>query len=57
MKKYVSARAALQKHDYPMLEDQPAVINKVISLISIDDNSVKLTRNWEPNNLYLYLAR
>ena len=58
MKKSVSARAAYPKYDYPTLENQLAsLINEVICLISINDSSAKLTRNGEPNNLYLHLAR
>ena len=50
--------AAHQKHDYPTMENQLAsYINEALSLISIGDNSVKLTENGEPNNLYLHLAR
>ena len=57
-KNLVSTRAAHQKHDYLNLENQPeTLINKAMSLISIDDNFVKLARNGEPNNLYLHLAR
>ena len=54
----VTARVANQEHDYPMLENQPeSVINKTRSWISIDNSSVRVTRNGEPNNLYPYLAR
>ena len=52
----VGARAANQKHDYTTLENHPeSLINEAISLISLDDSSVKLIR--KPNNLYLHLAR
>ena len=58
MKKLVSAKATHQKHDYPMLENQPeSLINKDMSLTSMDDSSVKLTRNGELNNIFLHLAR
>ena len=54
----VSARAALQTLDYPTLENQPeSLIYEIISLISIDDSIVKLTRNRKPNNLYLHPTR
>ena len=54
----VSARTAYLKHDYPTLENQPeSLINEVISLTSMDDSSVKLTRVGWPNNLYMHLAR
>ena len=57
-KKLVSARANYRKHDFPTLENQlESLINEAISLMSIDDSSVKLTRNGEPNKLFLYLAR
>ena len=57
-KKLVTARVAHQKHDYCTLENQPErLINEAISLISVDDSSVKLTRNGEPNDLFLHLAR
>ena len=46
-KKLVSVRAAQQKHDYPTLENQP--------LMSIEDSSVKLTRNRDPNNMLIHL--
>ena len=53
-----SASSAHPKLDYPTLENQSeSLIYEAISLISTDDSSVKLTRNREPNNLYLYLAR
>ena len=39
------ARAAHLKHDYPTLENQTeSLINEFMSLTSIDDSSVKLTR-------------
>ena len=45
----VSARIAHQTYDYPTLENQPeSLINEAISLMSIDDSSVKLIRNGEP---------
>ena len=54
----IRTRAAYQKHDYSTLENQPeSLINKAISLMLIDDDSVKLTINREPNNLFLHLAR
>ena len=54
----VSARVAHFKHDYPILENQPeSMMNEAISLTSIDDSSVKLTRVGEQNKLYLHLAR
>ena len=57
-KKLISARADHQKHDYLTLENQPeSLINEAISLMSIDDISVKLARNGEPNELFLHLAR
>ena len=40
------------------LENQPeSLLNETISLTSMGDSSVKLTRVEEPNNLYLHLAR
>ena len=57
-KKLISARADHQKHDYLTLENQPeSLINEAICVISIDNSSVKLTRNGEQNNLYLHQAR
>ena len=57
-KNLVSTRAAQIKHDYLMLENQSeSWINEIMSLISMVDISVKLTRVGEPNNLYLNLAR
>ena len=57
-KKLASARAAHQKHDNPKLANQPdSLIYEAIPLMSIDDSSIKLTRNGEPNNLFLHLAR
>ena len=64
-KKLVSTRAAHQNHDCPMLFNKPeslineamSLINEAMSLISIDDSSVKLTRNEEPNIIYLHLER
>ena len=54
----VSARAAHQKFDYLTLEKQPeSFINDTVYLTSIDDSSIKLLRNREPNNLYLHLVR
>ena len=51
-KKLLGARAAHQKHDDSTMKNQPeSLINEAISLISINDSSVKLTRNGEPNNL------
>ena len=47
-KKLISIRAAHQKPDYPRLE---SLINEAISLKSIDDSFVKLTRNGESNTL------
>ena len=45
-------------HHYSTLENQTeSLIYEAISLISIGDSSVKLTRNGETNNLYLRLAR
>ena len=56
-KKLASARVANQKYDYVKLEKQPeSVINEAISLTSIDDSFVKMTRNGEPNNLHLHLG-
>ena len=53
-----NATAPHEKHDYSTLENQSeSIINEAISLISIDDSSVKLKRNGEPNNLCLHLAR
>ena len=52
----VSARVADKKHDTLKNQSESFVI-EVIFLISVDDSSVKLTRNGEPNNLVLYLAR
>ena len=49
-KKLASTRAADSKLDYPTLENQPErLMNEAISLTSIDDSSVKLTRVGEPN--------
>ena len=40
------------------LENQPeSFISEALSLISVDVNFVNLTRNGEPNNLYVHLAR
>ena len=51
-----SARAAHQKHDYSTLGNQPeSFMNEAISLMSIDDSSVNLTRNGEQYNLFLHL--
>ena len=45
-------------NDNLTLENQPeSLINEAISLISIDDSSVKLTINGEANNLYVHLAK
>ena len=52
-KKFVSVRAAYSKHDYHTLENHTeSFINEAISLTSIDESSVKLTRVGEPNNPY-----
>ena len=58
-KKFFRTRAAHQKQVYPTLGNHPESLkNETISLISVDDIiSVKLTRNGEPNNLYLHLSR
>ena len=57
-KKLVNARVTHQKHDYPTAENQPeSWINEAISLMSIGDSFVKLTRNEELNILHLHLAR
>ena len=54
----VGAKAAHLKHDYPTLENQPeSLINKAISLTSMDSSFVKLTRVGVLNNLYMHLAR
>ena len=51
-------KGCTSKHDYPTLEIQPeSLIYEAVYLISIDDSSVKLTRNGNQNNLYLHLAR
>ena len=51
-------KGCTSKHDYPMLENQAeSSMYEVISLISIDDSSIMLARNEEPNTLYLCLAR
>ena len=51
-------KGCLSKHDYLTLKNQPeSSIYEAIFLESIDDISVNLTRNGEPNNLYLYIAR
>ena len=58
MKEEDGTRAGYLKHAYPKLENQlENLINEVISLMSIYNSSVKLTRNGEPNNVYLELAR
>ena len=53
----VSASTAHQSNDYTTLEKPESSIYETISLISIDDNSVKLTRNVESNKIYLHLVR
>ena len=54
----VSTIAAHSKHDYPTLENPPgSFISAAISLKSMDNSYVKLTRVGEPNNLYLQIAR
>ena len=51
-------KGSTSKHDHHMLENQAeSSIYEAISLISIDDSSIKLKRNEEPKKLYLHLAR
>ena len=59
MKKLVSARAAHLNHSYPTLENElESLTNEAISLTSMDDSSVRLTRvGGEQNKICLYLAR
>ena len=50
-------KCCTSKHDYTTSEKQPeSLIYEAVPLILIDDSVVKLTRNGEPNNLYLHLA-
>ena len=54
----LTARATNQTDDYPTLKNRPeSFIYDAISLISIDDNSIKLTINGESYNLCLHLPR
>ena len=56
--KLVSARTTELKYDYPILENQPeSLINEAISLTSMDESFVRLSRIGEPYNLFLQLAR
>ena len=50
--KLVSARIAHLQYDYPTLENQPeSLINEALSLTSMDDCSVRLTKVEESNKL------